>query len=139
MASGFSLVLEGSGFDPRKFLQSEPALELPWRIIDPSEKGPSRDSTIELSDIQPGCYPLDLATEVLDLLSEYRSEIERCLTAVGVDERTLNLYDEEEDGSLVDFRFSSNQLLLLGGWGINLNVEAQHRIDWSSGSRLLRR
>ncbi len=91
----------GPDFQPEEFLRDS-RLEL--SIVHRGDTLPHGDiadeSWLEFADLHNGSYPLDVATEALELLQSHHNEFVRLARFPGVVTRTLNFFGDADSCSM---------------------------------------
>ena len=99
--SGFTIVFGGQFFQPAEFLRdSHLELSIIHRGDTLRHGGVADESWLEFADLHDGTYPLDAATEALDLLRSHHDEFIRLSRFPGVVTRTLNFFGDADSCSM---------------------------------------
>lgn len=108
--TGWLLEIYGAVFRPENLFKES--------RLQPSETG--LDYAI-FSELHPGPYPLDIATEAFDYLSNNVAELEQLVASPGIEQRTLRFFDSLQ-GHGGSFSFDLDQLSLLVRLKIRLDI-----------------
>lgn len=81
-----------------------------------------RETVIEFSDWRDGPYPLDMPLEALDYIMANREEFEQLCRWPGIDECSLNFFDNLDGQKISAFDFQPTWLTILGDLKFKIHI-----------------
>jgi hypothetical protein len=118
--AGFHIVFGGADFHPDQFMRhSRLSCDVVIRGTVLSEGRVADESWVEISDIHPGRYPLNMVWEALDLLRSDREEFLRLSRFAGITCRKLQFFG---DAYRPLFDFEAEEIALLRDLGLSLSI-----------------